>query len=945
MDHPMPMEHSTEADSPGLLALQHVPDLLVVFEGDRPVWVSESVTALLGWTPEELVRMTVAEVTHPGDMAVAEGTMAMLARGLTASGVARLRCKDGTWVWMESRIRPVADADGRFRGVSVHTLRDATEAIRAAGEIERVANDYRLLAEHASDVVVRGSNAGEFEWVSPSVQALLGWSPDDLLGQRFVALVHPDDVERVLDRQARILRGETPREEIRVRAADGTYRWIEVTVRPLVDGDAVTGRVASWRDVDAEHRAREALAVSEARLRAVTDFAGDMIILSSADGFIEWASGASAQLSGWTPADLVGRTGISLVHPDDQAALIATRSAIAETGQPGTVRVRMQTADGGDRWVDLTGSAVLVEGTLTGFVSVVRDAEALVAADAAAKAQRRHYEMLAQHASHLSMSRDGVMAWTSPALAESLGYEPTELLRLAGELVHPEDRQLIPGARRQLGDGVSTRVRLRFRHADGAYHWYDIIARPVADPDADSDADGDAVIVSSWHPVDDEVAALHEIQQKEERLRYDATHDPLTGLANRTLVTQVIDDALRAGVGGLAVLLVDLDHFKLVNDSLGHPVGDRLLRAAARRLERCIRPGDVLTRLGGDEFVVVLTQTTGLETTVAAALHICDAFRSPLDVDGRPLTTTASVGITFATDTSTASTLLAEGDAAMYFAKDAGRDRVSVFDDHVRAEVDRRLRLENELHRVVERGELELRYQPEIDLRTGRMTGVEALLRWHHPDGTLRSAGEFIEVAEETGLILDIGDWVLRAAFAQMAEWQALGDLILRVNLSARQLAERALVATVDAARLEAGVDPRRVSFEITETAIVRDVPAVRENLVALHDLGFGLAIDDFGTGYASLTYLSQFPVDVLKLDMSFVRHVVDDEGQRLLLGGVIALATSLGATTTAEGIEHVEQADALRALGCTHGQGWLWAPALPADEITRRLGSGAPFS
>ena len=939
MDHGTPTDPDTAADPRGLVALRHLPDLVVVFDADRPVWASGSVVDLLGWTPAELLGMTVDEITHPEDVAVAEGTLAMLAEGHTVSGVARLRHRDGTWRWMESRICPVLEANGEYHGVAVHALRDATDAIRVAAELEHVARNFRVLAENASDVVVRGSNAGEFEWVSPSVTTLLGWKPEQLLGSRFVSLVHPDDVDLIRGAQSDVLHGEMRTEEVRLRAADGTYRWVEITARPLIEDGRVTGRVASWRDVEAERAAREARALSEARLRIVTDFAAELIVQGSTAGVCEWASPASRRVVGWDPGDLVGQTVRELIHPDDRDALAGARRRSEETGAPVPARVRFRTQAGSHRWVDITGNVVTVGGEVVGFVSVVRDAEAAVAAETSLRARAERFERLAQNASHLSMSRHGSMAWVSPMLAASMGYEPADLIGSHDERIHPDDLAAVPVARRQLRDGDGARVRVRYRHADDSYHWYDIVARPVPDPD-----EPDAFLtVSTWHPVDDEVAALRELEHRERRMRHEATHDPLTGLANRALVTQEIERALGAGGDPLAVLLVDLDHFKLVNDSLGHPMGDQLLHAAARRLERCLREPHVLARLGGDEFVVVLTEPADIPSRVATAVHICDAFRSPLDVDGRPLTTTASVGITVATSSSTPDTLLAEADAAMYFAKDAGRDRVSVFDDHLRATVDRRLTLENELHRVVERGELELHYQPEIDLRTGSMTGVEALLRWRHPDGTLRSAGEFIEVAEETGLILDIGDWVIHTAFAQTAEWQAMCDLVVRVNLSARQLSERDLLTTIRAAQETTGVDPRRISFEITETAIVRDMPAVRENLVALHDLGFGLAIDDFGTGYASLTYLSQFPVDVLKLDMSFVRRVTEDEGQRLLLGGVIALATSLGAMTTAEGVEQPAQAAVLRELGCTHGQGWLWDPALPPEEITRRLGAAEP--
>ena len=1052
-----------------VVALTFARDAILVLHGGRPLWVTPSVTELLGWRPDELLALTAAELVHPDDLAAVRGIQGLLDQGLPVSGRARLRHKDGSWVWIESHMRPVYDVDGSYRGRSVHSWHDIQDNVAAEHALTEEMHRFRMLAEHASEVLVQGSVDGLVEWVSPSVTAALGWRPDDFVGRRFLTFVHPDDAHSVESVQAQVNRGEVASLDVRLRRPDGGHQWFAIVVRPLFDEQgAVTGRVASWHDNQAAHEARADLAVSAQRMRTVTEFAGELIVELSPSGVCEWASPAAARVVGWPSEALIGQHGDDLVHHDDRAALLETRAAAVAAGAPASARVRFRTQDGDYRWVDTTGNPIMVAGALTGFVSVIRNADEAVAAEGSLRAREAHYEMLANNSSNLSLSRDGMLVWVSPPTAQALGYTPDEMVgRLGDELIHPDDLVGVPAARSRLHHGEPARVRVRLRHRDGTHHWYEIAGRPVVD-DENPDV---ALTVSSWQLIDHEMEAIRQLDRQERRFRlamsgtpegmaivepegfrfrevndalcrmlghgagwlldhcvadvlapedrprdaalraallagappsgpterrlltaagdtvevlhtvgllrdddgsplffvshfsditnrkrseqqlaHAATHDPLTGLANRVLLVGEIDRALRASArtgAPVSLLLVDLDNFKYVNDSLGHAVGDDLLVAAAHRMSATVRQEDLLCRHGGDEFVVLIDAIDDVNTAVSVARRIVEAFRLPLDTGAEAaLTTTASVGIAVAGPGSTPDTLLAEADAAMYRAKAAGRDRIAIFNDDLRQAIDERLRIENDLRLAVDHNALELHYQPEIELQSGRMTAVEALLRWHHPSGRLFVAGQFVEVAEDAGLMHEIGAWVVREALGQAAEWQRGGhDLVVRVNLSARQLAEADLLGMIDGAVGATGVDPAGIAFEITETAIMHNLPVVGANVQAIHERGFALAIDDFGTGYASLTYLSDFPIDVLKLDRSFVSKVADDEFQRRLLAGVIALAASLGATTTAEGIELPEQAEVLEALGCERGQGWLWAKALPAFEIDRLLEQGDPFN
>jgi diguanylate cyclase (GGDEF)-like protein len=422
-----------------------------------------------------------------------------------------------------------------------------------------------------------------------------------------------------------------------------------------------------------------------------------------------------------------------------------------------------------------------------------------------------------------------------------------------------------------------------------------------------------------------------------------ATHDGLTGLANREVLIAEVDRALaasRRSGRSVGLLMIDLDHFKNINDSLGHEAGDRLLLAAATRLASVVRAGDLIARLGGDEFVIVLRDVEGTCDAVAHAQRTVDAFRFPVRFDEHDIYATTSIGVTVSTPDSTSGDLLREADTALYLAKEQGRDKVAVFNTRLRAKVTERLQVETDLRPALERGQLAVWYQPQIDLTTGDVVAVESLLRWHHPSGEVLNAEQFIDTAEDIGLVSDIGHWALLEACTQTARWNAEPDasqLTVGVNISTRQLAEADLFSKIAAALKLSGLDPTLLCIEITETTLLVQTTESRENLRLLHDAGIRLAIDDFGTGSAPLAHLREIHVDALKIDRSFVNDIATNDHDRRLIDGIIALAARLGVDVIAEGVETEEQADTLRALGCASAQGYLYSRAVPAIELQRQ--------
>lgn len=444
------------------------------------------------------------------------------------------------------------------------------------------------------------------------------------------------------------------------------------------------------------------------------------------------------------------------------------------------------------------------------------------------------------------------------------------------------------------------------------------------------------------------VAALKcEIAERElaeAHIRYMAHYDGLTGLPNRALfqdrLTQAIAHAHRKQ-SQVAVLLLDLDYFKHINDSLGHQMGDRLLQAVAGRLQQCLREGDSVARLGGDEFVLCLTALPGSIDAAAVAKKVQETLHPSFVIEGNQLHVSASIGISlYPDDGKTTEALMSAADTAMYRAKDIGRRNYQFFTPALNRAVQERIEQEQQLRLALLHDELELYYQPQVDLESGRIVSAEALLRWHPPGKNAISCGTFIAVAEETGLILPLGEWTLAQACQQLKRWQDAGHSAMRVavNLSPRQFYQDDFQRNIEDIIAASGVAPGSVELEITEGILLQ---RNEDNLAKLHqlsDMGIGLSVDDFGTGYSSLAYLQRFPVDGLKIDQSFVRAINEDRGATALVTAIISMARSLNLKVLAEGVETEEQIRFLRSHGCRYGQGFFYSQAVPGDELQQFL-------
>ena len=527
----------------------------------------------------------------------------------------------------------------------------------------------------------------------------------------------------------------------------------------------------------------------------------------------------------------------------------------------------------------------------------------------------------------LAYADTGVLVEVNGALAAMLRSEPRTLVgRTLADITHPDDAEdLVSDADEFAAQGPRV-VQRRYVRSDGTVLWGATSISMM------TDATGAPMVIAHVLDVTQQMVAA-------EQLSWSATHDPVTGLSNRSEFLDRLDHALRVHDGrDVAVLFLDLDRFKVVNDSLGHAMGDDLLRTMAMRLTESVRDEDLVARFGGDEFTVLLTDAP-LEVARAVADRVRAALAVPVRLGSAEMDVTASIGLAFAAGADVnADDMVRDADAAMYRAKDQGRDRIELFSPETHAQALRALHTGNELRHGLERGEIIPYFQPIVDLRTGRLSGYEVMARWLHPERGLLLPAEFLAVAEDRGLIGDLGSSILRSALAQFASWMqrpgSVGPLTLSVNVSARQLTDKHLVDNVAEALAEAGVDADSLWLEITESALMTDVRSATTALRDLRSLGLHLAVDDFGTGYSSLTYLKRFPVEAIKVDRSFVSGLGLDTEDSTIVEAVVRLGTSLGLVTVAEGVETPLQLARLREIDCALAQGYLFGRPRPAELL-----------
>jgi diguanylate cyclase (GGDEF)-like protein/PAS domain S-box-containing protein len=672
---------------------------------------------------------------------------------------------------------------------------------------------------------------------------------------------------------------------------------------------------------------------------AVADLKGDLVVVAASGNI---GIGNHVDLSTY-PDDpgprLAAGQAVSCVLPDASGRTGPARRFLCPLATGGELKGLIEVRSNEELKSDVTNALE----TLAAQVGLALDREELTEAFHARRSEAR-FQTLVQNASDVILIArpDTTIIYQTPSAQRTLGYAPGALEGLPlTSLLHPSDTEKAVAAFTGVASrmGTSATAEWRVHHGDGSWRYMEVVSNNLL---------GDPTVEGI-------VLTLRDVTQHkslEEELKHQAFHDSLSGLANRALFRDRLEHALARSarsLTSLAVLFLDLDDFKLVNDSLGHAAGDEMLVEVAKRLTGSLRTGDTAARFGGDEFAILLEATEGPEDACVAAERILVELRPPIWVQDRPVAVHASIGIAYSKlGSEDPAELLQAADVAMYAAKAHGKNCYQIYEPALQAAVSERLERTAELQRAVDENQFVLHYQPIVSLDGGNELFLEALIRWQHPEHGLVAPNDFIPLAEDTGLIIPIGKWVLGEACGKVKQWQdqygLASQLRVSVNISARHFQHGGLIDDVSRAVAESGLAPSSLVLEITESLLVHDAESVIARMMELKSLGVSFAVDDFGTGYSSLSYLKRFPIDILKVDKSFVDDVGDSAKALALAEAIVQLGRSLNLDTVAEGIERPRQADGLRTLGCRFGQGFLFArPVAPEemDELLPRMVSG----
>ena len=805
--------------------------------------------------------------------------------------------------------------------------------VRDANGVETRGDDLAALAAvliALPDAVLVVDPQAQIRWANRACERLFGIPVEEAIGSPGLDFIHPDDLQLALLALTSVQSKEvgTPL-ELRVRGTDG-WKLVEMIGAPV--GEDL---VLSVRDLT-ERRRWEVAGDEIARFRSLMQNAASVTMLITRDGIVESSSGGLTRLLGIDQEWLEGRPLADLTDDLDRPVLDNALQAVQVTPAdripvPVTIDVRLRHAGGTTVPFSLTFTNLLDDPTVAGLVVTGHDISDRVALESDLRATNSVL------AATLESTADGILVVDGAGRIDSFNTRFAEMWRLPASLLSTrDDNQVFAFVVEQLCEPEAFIAKIQEVYDDPTSASHDTLeftdGRVFERDSLPQRIDGE-VVGRVWSFRD-----VSEHRRLQNELTHQAFHDPLTGLANQALFRDRVDHAatrLQRHGGQLAVLFIDLDDFKTVNDSLGHSAGDALLMIVSDRLSHCLRAGDTAARLGGDEFAILMDELNDPDEATTVAERILATLQEPVLLDALEICTTASIGIAFGSSGAGSDEMLRNADLAMYTAKAGGKNCARVFAREMHRAALERLDFEAHLRGAAERGELVVHYQPMYELSSRRITALEALVRWHHPERGPLAPLAFIPFAEETGLIDEIGQHVLVSACEQARQWgleMGTAAPAISVNVAPRQLLDLRLPDRVEELLDRCNLEPDRLILEITEGALMKDPVAAGVGLQRLSELGVRLAVDDFGTGYSSLAYLQQFPIDLLKIDRSFVNEVLTRSGS-LLVQAIVQISHTLGLVPVAEGVESQAQADALVAFGCDLAQGFHLGR--PADAET----------
>lgn len=907
-------------------------------------FASDGCRKLTGYEPQDLLhnaKISYADLIHPEDREhIQQSVQKALATRVPFQLNYRVKTRNGAERWFWDQGCGVWNDAGELLFLEGFVT-DVTAQCEAQADSARLDGHIRLLLESTGEGIYGVDQLGRCTFINHAGANMLGFRPDELRGRNLHELFHQQHLEPhtasalncpICERHHT---GSEVRDEILFWHREGHAIQVECRFSPIREKGAVTGAVVCFVDVSKRK-------ASEARLQQLSQAlqqSSSAVMITDLLGRIEYINCSFARLTGYGEDELLGKH-YSMLHSISAAQQAEVQRALDEHGE-WRGEVHNQRRDGSFYWARKVISTIRSEdGKPLRYLFIKQDVTATREAE---EALRKSQHRLAE------AQRIGAMGnweldlitgeiWWSDELYRIFGI--SSHLRMNFELfasaLHPEDRARVLAAieaakeRKQIYN-----IEYRIVRSEGDERVIHAVGEMLFDES------GRAMLMQGT------AQDITERKSAEQRLHHLAYYDDLTCLPNRALFTDRVERAmLEAKRHGrpVAVLFMDLDRFKQINETMGHEVGDVLLKGVAQRLRACVRDVDSVARMGGDNFTVLLRELGDGQEAALVARKILDSLQAPFTVNEQELTITASIGISvYPTDGESVQTLLKNADAAMDYSKERGRNNYQFYSSHMTVTAFERIVLESSLRKALERDEFELHYQPQLSVENGRVIGCEALLRWRHPELGLISPLRFIPLAEDTGLIIPITEWALRTACLQAQAWRAAGMPAMRmaVNISSRHFREAGLDQMVERVLTETGTPPEYLELELTESVIMEYTDATVQTIGRLWAIGVQLALDDFGTGYSSLSYLKRFPMHVLKVDRSFIKDLTTDSGDAALTRAIIVMAHSLEMQVVAEGVETAEQLEYLRAEGCDFIQGYYYSPPCPSAEFERLLRSG----
>jgi len=887
---------------------------------------------LLGYSIADLSEKSFLSYIKEEDQEIAWNNFQDALKGKGNECVVKAIHKDGHTRVLKIKNIPIS-IDDKIEGL-YSVIQDITEKYTIAEDLRRTHEKLQSFFQSTADAINVTDLNSIIQYVNPAFEAMFGWTKEELIGKKLPIIPSSwRETSHILERK--LLNGEhITNVETKLQRKDGMLIDVSLSISPLKNekGD-IEGFVAITRDISERKQFEKTLQENKEKYKLVTENMSDLVCLLNVDGVFEYVSPSYEKILGYPSHFLQGKSAFELIHPEDFDRITNLFNELTKTKKPVTARFRYRHRN--HYYIITESHAVPLfdeNGNLKHVLVTSKDIGEKVKAEQALQESEQKFRLITEHSSDLIRIIDetGIIRYASPSHKTILGYEPEELEgKSLFTILHPDD---IPFVQKRLRYKKKERDSLEYRTKtkQGNYVWIESHTSSIFD-------ENDQFVHY--------IAVARDISERkayEEKLEQMAFYDALTGVANRRffqeqLVKQI--EQAKQNNTRFALMYLDFDRFKWVNDVLGHDVGDELLRNFVARLKACLSESDIIGRWGGDEFTVLLSRVQSKEEAAQVAQQIIENMQIPWNIKNYEFILTSSIGIAFyPEDGQTVEELLSHGDQALYQAKNEGRNKFYFYEKTLTEHMQRSILLENHLKQALEQSAFHLVYQPQIQLETGKLIGVEALLRYTHPTLGAVSPMEFIPICERLNMIDEITEWVLQEAARQLKDWKEKGlHIRMAVNISTLNLENKTFIDKLISIFETNHCDLHDLELELTETALAKSIEEVSKVLEKLREIGVRIALDDFGSGYSSLVYFKDFPIDKIKVDRSFVKEIPKKERDIAILDSIILLSKRLGIEVICEGVETEEQAAYLRMLGCEFAQGYYFSRPLTKEELENK--------